>query len=456
MRAASPPARNPKSERATGLAVDLYELTMAAAYFETGLHETATFELFVRTLPPQRSFLIVAGLAQALEFLERSRFDKAAIRYLRQQPVFRNVSARFFKLLSRWRFTGDVWALPEGTAAFAGEPLLRITAPIVDAQIVETFLLATIGFQTMIASKAARVVAAAQGRPVIEFGTRRAHGFAAGCHAARAAYIGGCRGTSNVAAGRQFGIPIVGTLAHSFVMAFADEAEAFRAFRKVFPDTATILVDTYDTLAAVELLAHHCGREAPAVRLDSGDLGPLSKQVRQLLDAHGMIKTQIFVSGDLNEDRIAELLAAGAPIDGFGVGTELVTSADAPNLGVVYKLVSIGTQGRIKLSQDKSTYPHAKQVWRRTGPDDRYDGDVIARADEKAISADYRPLLKRVMTNGHSTVGTAALTTARRRAAAELKRLPADGHYPVQFSEQLERDRRELADAIRKQRAPAG
>ncbi len=246
-------------DRAPGLITDLYELTMAAAYFENGLHHRAVFELFTRKLPKRRAYLIVAGLEQALEYLSTLRFTGDQIDYLREHPSFKRVSREFFQYLAEFRFTGDVWAMPEGTAAFGMEPLLRITAPIIEAQIVETFLLSTINFQTMIASKAARVVTAAGGREIVEFGTRRAHGTEAGLFAARAAFIGGCRGTSNVEAGYLFDIPTFGTLAHSFVMSFEDEDEAFRAFLKVFPETATVLIDTYDTIAAVTRLARDFG-----------------------------------------------------------------------------------------------------------------------------------------------------------------------------------------------------
>jgi nicotinate phosphoribosyltransferase len=448
---------------ASGLQTDLYELTMAAAYFEGGRREPATFELFVRALPPERSFLVAAGLEQALEFLARVRFNTDDVDYLRKQPVFQSIRREFFEYLLDFRFTGDVWAMPEGTVAFADEPLLRVTAPIIEAQVVETFLLSAISFQTMIASKAARVVAAARGRDVIEFGTRRAHGFEAGAHAARAAYIGGCAGTSNVEAGRRFGIPIFGTLAHSFVMSFDREADAFEVFLEAFPDGATILVDTYDTVEAVELLAHRFGSRVAGVRLDSGDLAQLSKRVRRILDAHGLSRTKIFASNDLNEYRLADLLAAGAPMDGFGVGTELATSADAPNLGVVYKLVSYADRGRLKLSQDKASYPHAKQVWRRIGSDGHYAEDVIARADEKSPGENCRPLLEQVMAGGRPIGQASAIEAARRRAMEELRRLPGDllllragGKYAVQFSEQLERDRKELGNGARKQRAAAG
>jgi nicotinate phosphoribosyltransferase len=413
----------------TGLTTDLYELTMAAAYFENRLTHPATFELSVRKLPPHRSFLIVAGLEQALDYLANLRFTEDEIDFLRRQPVFKNVSREFFAFLGKLRFTGEVWAMPEGTVAFAHEPLLRVTAPIIEAQLVETALLSIINHQTLIASKAARVVAAARGRPVIEFGTRRAHGPQAGLLGARAAYIGGCAGTSNVEAGQRFGIPVFGTLAHSFVMSFDREEEAFRAFLKVFPDTATILVDTYDTIAAVKMLTKY--RPVPAVRLDSGNLVSLSKQVRKILDDAGMTATKIFISGDLNENRIVELLDAGAPIDAFGVGTQLSTSYDAPALGGVYKLVECGQRGCLKLSGDKSTYPGIKQVWRS---DTR---DVITAHDETAPG---RPLL----------------APARRESLDEIRQRVKVVEYPVRFSDRLELERRRIENEIRQRSAHSG
>ena len=436
------------------LLTDLYQLTMAAAYFESGVRERATFELFIRALPPQRAYLIFAGLDQALDHLANLRFTADEIDYLRGQPVFKHVSREFFDFLPELRFTGDVWSMPEGTVAFGMEPLLRVTAPIIEAQLVETYLLSTINFQTLIASKAARVVTAAQGRSVIDFGTRRAHGPTAGMWAARAAYIGGCAGTSNVEAGHRFGIPVFGTLAHSFIMAFDDEEEAFRAFLKVFPDTATVLVDTYDTLAAVKLLACKFGPNIPAVRLDSGDLLCLSKQVRRELDAAGMANTKIFCSGDLTERRIADLIGGGAPIDAFGVGTQLATSYDAPALGGVYKLVEGPRGGCGKLSPDKATYPHAKQVWRN----ERNLRDVVTAVDERPPSGEWRPLLVPVMKNGRVT-HRKPLVEARARAAEELRRLPSEllaldskANCPVEFSERLEDERRQL----QKRRAGAG
>lgn len=475
------PAGSPIIQRALGLTTDLYELTMAAAYFENGLRNRAIFELFVRRLPKHRSYLIVAGLEQALDYLSTLRFTAAQIDYLREHPSFKNVSREFFDYLGDFRFTGDVWAMPEGTAAFAMEPLLRVTAPIIEAQVVETFLLSTINFQTMIASKAARVVSAARGRSVVEFGTRRAHGTEAGLFAARAAYIGGCIGTSNVEAGHLFGVPTFGTLAHSFVMSFDDEDEAFRAFLKVFPDTATVLVDTYDTIAAVKRLARDFGPTIPAVRLDSGDLCELSKEVRRILDDAGMTGTKIFASGDLNEYRIADLIFRGAEIDSFGVGTELATSYDEPALSGVYKLSGIEENGRvtmrIKLSHDKATYPGAKQVWRFCDDTGKYVHDIIALTDEggphlEGAVGSCSALLRLVMKQGdvidgaanfpgddsgehgiamNRTARSAVLASARQRAREELEHLSAEllrshseARYTVRFSERLIAERERL------------
>ena len=466
-------------ERAFGLSTDLYELTMAAAYFENSLQKTrALFELFVRRLPPRRSFLIVAGLDQALDYLSTLQFTSDQLDFLREHPAFKRVSREFFDYLAEFRFTGDVWAMPEGTAAFGMEPLVRVTAPIIEAQIVETFLLSTINFQTMIASKAARVVTAAQRRGVIEFGTRRAHGSEAGLFAARAAYIGGCIGTSNVEAGHLFGIATFGTLAHSFVMSFEDEDEAFRAFLKVFPETATVLVDTYDTIAAVNRLSRNFGHTIPALRLDSGDLCALSKQVRQILNEAGMSGTKIFASSDLNEYKIADLISRGAEIDSFGVGTELATSFDAPALSGVYKLTGLEEDGhlsmRIKLSHDKATYPGPKQVWRQTDEHGSYCQDLVALVDEpNSQTGSWHPLLKKVMTEGKTVEGlsqeldlparlgreaqAARLNEARQRARDQLTHLPGDllsldskTGYRVEFSTRLQQEKEKLERRINK------
>ncbi|HKP12802.1 MAG TPA: nicotinate phosphoribosyltransferase [Blastocatellia bacterium] len=465
------------TERALALSTDLYELTMAAAYFDNGIHTRAIFDLFVRRLPPSRAYLVTAGLEQAIDYLSGVRFTAEQVAYLREHPAFADVSKEFFEYLAGFRFTGDVWAMPEGTLAFGNEPLLRVSAPIIEAQVVETFLLATLASQTMIASKAARVVTAAAGRDVIEFGTRRAHGSESGLYAARAAYVGGAVGTSNVEAGHLFGVPTFGTLAHSFVMSFDDEDDAFRAFLKVFPNSATMLVDTYDTLAAVERLANDYGQAIAAVRLDSGDLRELSVKARDILDRAGLPQTKIFASSDLNEYRIADLIEGGARIDSFGVGTELATSFDAPALSAVYKLVGLEegghVRGRIKLSKDKATYPGPKQVWRESDAG-HYRRDLIAAADEPPPGPSWRPLLEEVMRDGRCRDERFAdrdadserpagerraarkrrLDAARTRAASELERLPeallsldAEAAYPVQFSARLQREQDELRAA---------
>lgn len=434
---------------------------MAAAYFENGLTHSADFELFIRSMPSKRSYLVLAGLEQALDYLTTLRLDEDEIEYLRQHRAFNNVSREFFDYLKELRFTGEVWSPPEGAAVFAMEPFLRVSAPIIEAQIVETFLLSTVNFQTLIATKASRIVSAARGRSVIDFGTRRAHGSEAGLLAARAAYIGGCDGTSNVEAGRLFGIPTFGTLAHSFVMAFDDEVEAFRAFLSVFPETSTLLVDTYDSLAAVDRIIDELKQPIPAVRLDSGDLLELSRRTRRRLDDAGLSNTQIFASGDLNEHRISELVAAGAPIDGFGVGTELATSLDWPALNGVYKLVSIERGGRasarMKRSPGKHTYPGPKQVWRCVDERGLYHRDVVALSDEeRPPESEAIPLLECVMKGGRildTTGDQARLERARGRTARELERLPprltrietdSSEAYPVAFSAGLEHEREAL------------
>jgi nicotinate phosphoribosyltransferase len=435
---------------------------MAAGYHAHGRNERASFEFFVRRLPRDRSYLIVAGLEQAIEYLRGLRFEPDDLEYLRGLPVFARVSDEFFRYLSAFRFRGDVWAMPEGTIAFAGEPLLRVTAPLIEAQIVETFLLSTINFQTMIATKAARVVEAAGGRSVIEFGARRAHGFDAAIHAARAAFIGGCIGTSNVEAGRRFGIPVFGTTAHSWTMAFERELDAFRAYHQVFPENTTLLLDTYDVIHAAHL-ATEFGPQLAGVRLDSGDLVEQAKRVRSILDEAGMRKTKILASGDLNECRIAELLAAGAPIDAFGVGTDLSTSRDAPALGGVYKLVEVELPDRVepkmKLSRDKVTYPYRKQVWREAAADGSFVTDVVAMADESGLPGET--LLAPLMREGSLCAPLASLSEAQARAADQLARLPArykilrEGEfYPVRHSPMLEQFQQDLSRQLASSMSP--
>ncbi len=429
----------------SGLLTDLYELTMAAGYLQTGFDARATFELFVRNLPHRRNYLVAAGLEQCLSFLEHVNFTSAEIDFLRRHPVFRNIRGEFFEYLATFRFTGDVWAMPEGTLAFAGEPILRVSAPIIEGQIMETYLLATISFQTMIASKAARVVTAAQGRPVVEFGARRAHGAQASLLAARAASIGGCQGTSNVLAGQRFGMDTYGTQAHSWVMAHEDESLAFGHFLDAFPDHAVLLLDTYDVHTALrEILA--MGRKPAGVRLDSGDLVKDSRWIRRELARAGWNDVKIFASGDLDEDKIAALLKAGAAIDAFGVGTALATPGDAPHLSLVYKLVEVERDGNVrgaaKLAQAKVTYPGSKQVFRSLDSSGEYSGDEIGLSEEPLRRAE--PLLVPVMKDGKRVAKTETTLEARDRCLKSLARLPEryrqlrrDVEYPVRYSARL-------------------
>ncbi|MGH9444758.1 MAG: nicotinate phosphoribosyltransferase, partial [Terriglobia bacterium] len=430
----------------TALLTDLYELTMAAGYFERRLDCRATFELFVRVLPPERAFLLACGLESALEYLENFRFTEEEVRFLREQPVFKAIGGDFFDYLRNLRFTGDVSAVPEGTVVFAEEPLLQVTAPIAEAQIVETYLLSVLSFETLVATKAARVVRGAEGKAVLEFGARRAHGPEAGVLAARAAYVGGCQATSNVLAGSLFGIPLAGTAAHSWTQAFPSERESFIALLDSFPDSAILLIDTYDTVPGAETAAS-LGRKVSGVRLDSGDLLQKSRQVRRILDSQHHHETQIVASGDLNEFKIAELVGAGAPIDSFGVGTEIVTSKDAPALSVVYKLVETEQAGRVeyktKFSEEKTYLPGRKQVF-RFAVRGRLHHDLIARAGECYPSA--APLLEPVMRGGRRIGPRPALEAVRARARESIMRLPVEyqalesaPRYPVQKSDAIER-----------------
>jgi nicotinate phosphoribosyltransferase len=425
------------------LFTDLYELTMAASYVAEGLEHDATFDLFVRSLPDERRFLVAAGLDDALTYLEELRFDDPALRYLSSLDLF---DTAFLDYLREVRFDGDVWAISEGEVVFAEEPLLEITAPLPHAQLVETALLNCIGSQTMLASKAARISIACAGRSFVDFSARRDHGADAAVRAARAAVVGGASGTSLVAAGARYGLPLSGTMAHSYVMAFADERDAFRAYARRFPFNAVLLLDTYDTVRgaqhAVEVAAELAGDgiTIAAVRLDSGDLGALAREVRGILDDAGCAGVRIFASGDLDEYRIADLLAAGAPIDAFGVGTQLGTSGDAPWLGVVYKLVEDADGPKIKLAPGKVTQPGRKQVYRGEA------SDVIAARDEDVGAAAGRPLLECVMAGGQRTAAPEPVAGVRERCRAAVGALPAalralepDGpRWPVRTSAGLD------------------
>ena len=408
------------------LSTDLYELTMAAAYFENKENAEATFELFVRNLPRDRSYLLAAGLGQAVDYLRNLRFSREHVNYLRKHPAFKDISAGFFRYLGKLRFHGDLWALPEGTVLFANEPILRVTAPIIEAQLAETYLLSTINFQTLIATKASRIVQSARGRGVVEFGGRRAHGPEAALLAARASYIGGCIGTSNVLAGYLFGIPTYGTMAHSFVMNYESEEEAFERFCKTFPSNPALLLDTYDTIKGAKKAVSV--KPAPTlVRLDSGDRYELSVQVRKILDDAGLIGTKIFVSGDLNELILDDLTSRQAPIDSFGVGTELVTSRDDPALQGIYKIVETRRNGelsfRVKTSEGKRTLPGAKQIYRRYGNNGQFEEDLLALEKEKR-PVGAKPLLIRILENGRLVRKLPRVHESRKRALNELDKLP--------------------------------
>jgi nicotinate phosphoribosyltransferase len=420
------------------LLVDLYELTMAASFHAHMMDAPATFELSIRSLPPGRAFLLCAGLEDVLAYLESFRFESAHLNYLRSLNLFRD---DFLARLAAMRFEGEVHAMPEGEVAFAGEPLLRVTAPLVQAQIVETFVLNQIAHQTAIASKAARVVLAAEGRAVVEFSARRTHGTDAAVKAARAAWIAGCAGTSNVLAGKLYGLPLFGTMAHSYVLAFDDEADAFEAYSRDFPDSCVLLIDTFDVAEGARKAAEvgrrlkAGGHALRAVRVDSGDLAQGARVARDVLDEAGLEDTTIFLSGDLNEDKIGDLLRAGAPADAFGVGTDLGTSADAPALGAIYKLVEMQGRGRAKRSIGKATLPGVKQVYRQKRR------DVLALAQETIAG---RPLLDMVMSAGRRLRTADDVHLARERAARSMSELPdrlksmdAAAPWPVEASEGL-------------------
>jgi nicotinate phosphoribosyltransferase len=414
---------------ATPLTTDLYQITMMAGYFAQGRHErtTATFELFVRRLPPNRSYLVSAGLASLLDYLEQLRFTDEEIEWLRGIEALSSVPAEFFDYLREFSFSGDIWAMPEGTPVFAQEPIVRVTAPIAQAQLIETAALAFVNFQTSIASKASRVVTAAAGRSVMEFGARRAHGLEAALYAARSAYLAGAAGTSFVEAGRRFGIPLSGTMAHSWVMSAPSEADAFADYTGLFGGHSVLLLDSYDTLAAARLIVS--SRLKPAgVRLDSGDLAALSREVREILDAGGLSSTKILASGDLDEFAIAALLEEGAPIDGFGVGTRLATSEDAPALGSVYKLVEVeenGVRRRVmKRSEGKATWPGRKQVWRVMRGETAVR-DLVTFEDEPPVP-DAMPLLRQVVRSGFRVPEDMSLATARARCLRLVAELPPE------------------------------
>ena len=438
--AESPPSR--------ALFADLYELTMAQAYWQHGHNAPATFSLAFRNLPPDRGYAVFAGLEEALDHLEALRFTDADVAYLRSLGLFHPA---FLDWLPSLRFTGEVRAMGEGELVFAEEPVIEVTAPVIEAQLVETAVMNAIGLQTMLATKAARVLHAAQGRAVIEFAARRTQGEEAADRLARVSHMVGFGGTSNVLAAARYGIPPVGTMAHSFISSFPTEAEAFNAYADSFPDTSTLLVDTYDTVEGVRHAAEtgirlrEGGHALRAIRLDSGDLLALSIASRQILDDAGLQDVRVFASGGLDEFDIESLLAAGAPIDGFGIGTKLGVSADAPWMDWAYKLAEYDGVPVLKLSEGKASLAGRKQVYRQTDGDGMYAGDLLALADEQLAEQDGVPLLADVMRGGQRTGPVPALAELRERFAAGFARLPerfkalrGPGHYPVHHSWALE------------------
>jgi nicotinate phosphoribosyltransferase len=416
--------QQPLGER-LALLTDLYQLTMAACYFDQEMQDEATFSLFIRKYPAHRSYFVAAGLAEILPYLETLRFTDGDLSYLAGTGLFQS---RFLDYLEGLRFTGEVWALPEGSIFFEDEPILEVSAPIIEAQLVETFIINAISLQTMIATKASRVIQAARGRPLVDFSLRRTQGSDAGLKVARASYLAGFIGTSNVLAGKLYGIPAFGTMAHSYITSFPHEIEAFRVFARTFPGSTTLLIDTYDNISG----AHHAvtvakemetkGQRLEFVRLDSGDMAAISREVRQILDDNGLNYVRILASGGFDEHKIAQLLADGAKIDSFAVGTKLGVSADAPYFDIAYKLVCYGDRPVMKLSSGKVTLVDQKQVWRSFDAQGAMEKDVIARRDEKGHKGS--PLLKPVMAGGKIIGQMPSLNDYRDYFQAQFAKLP--------------------------------
>ena len=437
------------------LLTDLYQLNMMQAYLDHADTKAAVFEFFVRKLPARRGFLLNAGLEQALDFLEQMRFSSDDLEWLASSGRF---GTNLIDYLRELRFTGDVHAMPEGTVFFANEPILRITAPLPLAQLIETRLMNIVQLQLLVASKAARMLLAAPGKLMVDFGLRRAHGAEAGLMAARASYIAGFAGTATVLADKVFGIPIFGTMAHSFIEAHDDEKAAFEMFARSRPDNLTLLIDTYDTQAGARKVVALApalaarGITVRAVRLDSGDLIALSKSVRRILDQGGLADVRIFASGGLDEDAVTHLLRAGAPIDGFGMGTSLTTSSDVPSLDCVYKLQEYAGLPRRKQSIGKETWPGRKQVWRTYDHAGRMCGDVLSVETDQQ---EGEPLLHLVMQGGRRVAASPKLADIRARAERELMRLPEPlrrletQNYPVEVGQSLSRLAAEVDKRLR-------
>jgi len=403
---------------------DLYQLTMNAGYFAKGKNDSATFDMFIRKLPKDWGFFIANGIEDAIDYATNVGFTEEDIEYLREQQLFDD---NYLTKLKDFKFTGEIYAVKEGTPVAPNTPLLRVTGPRMEAQLLETMLLNTINFQTMIASKANRVVRVAGEASVIDFGLRRGQEKDAAMKGARAAFIGGAIATSNVLAGKEYNIPITGTQAHSFVMSFPNELDAFRAYSQTFPNNSTLLIDTYDTLqgarnAAIvgkELEAQ--GKKLRGVRLDSGDLAELSKQVREILDQANLSYVKIFASNDLNEYKIAELKSNGARIDGYGVGTELITAKPVSAISGVYKLVEDEDGAKIKLSAEKQTYPGKKQVYRILEEDGTYEKDILALESENVSGI---PLLEKVVENGKRIAPRRELKEIRKYCLEQMAKMP--------------------------------
>lgn len=440
--------------RAGPLFTDLYELTMAACYHSLEMFSKATFSLFIRAYPPKRNYFVAAGLEDALRELESYRFNPEELDFLASTCRFPD---NFLSYLEQFRFSGTIYALPEGSIFFANEPILEVSAPIVESQILETFLLNTIGFQTLIASKAARCIYAAKDRPLVDFSLRRVQGLDAGQKVARSTYIAGFEGTSNVLAGKIYGIPISGTMAHSFVMAFDAELEAFMSFSNLFPKNTVLLIDTYDTVKGARLAAlvadkmEEQGDVLNGVRLDSGDYVKLSNQVRRILDEAGHLNVKIIATGGFDETKITDLLARGAAIDAFGVGTKVGVSSDAPYLDIVYKMVHYDGRDVRKLSPGKKTLAGEKQIFRKKDEKGRFKEDILGLRGEAVGSAD--PLLEKVMEDGKILRPHPPLIRIREHFKKEFSTLPEKyrslshrNSYPVTLSERL----RTLQDQINK------
>ena len=444
----------------SALLTDLYQLNMMQAYLDRGETKTAVFEFFVRKLPRERGFLIAAGLEQVLEFLSELRFTPEELEWLASSGRF---GKNLIDYLAGLRFTGAIHAMPEGTAFFPDEPILRVTAALPEAQLVETRLINLLQFQSMIAAKAARMVLAAPGKRLVDFGLRRAHGAEAGFLAARASYIAGFAGTATVLADKEFGIPIFGTMAHSYIQVHDDEVEAFENFARARPKNLTLLIDTYNTEAAARKVVALAPRLKAAgisiggVRLDSGDLITLSKAVRRILDEGGLRDVTIFASGGLDETVIAKIIRSGAPIDGFGIGSSLTTSYDAPGLDCAYKLEEYAGLPRRKRSAGKATWPGRKQVWRRFGADGRMAGDILSLENDDQAG---EPLIELIMQGGKRVAPAPLLAEIRARAARDLQRLPEPlrrlepgASYPVEVSEALRRLAAEVDGRVAQQNA---